>query len=403
MFMKLAPYDGSWTGESAYHPNDPLTGTEILQLTGSVAQATNIYCEDPACSPGGLIAVVRSPWCNPRAPAELWVADVASGRMAWVDTDITWHGACPQAYGDLFFYLRYRQGRRELARLRFSSLEVQPVHDLGEDKDTFVTLGSASPDGRFLVNDRRLGETQHETVVLDLDNGRLTPLAAGEEFFNPHPRFDRMEGQWVLIQHNRGWRMAEGKLPELVDPAARVTLHLARRDGSELRDLPVACPAIPQGVSGHESWLKGQPAFVYSLTPLDPPHDDGRRIGNLVLYRLGEAGPTVLAHAPDIYFGHVSTSACGTYWLCDAFPWPHDGSDCCRVAPRIAVGCIATGRWAYVCETGGQVWPRYENGHAHPFLTADNRHIIFTSMRTGLPQVFRATVPVGLLEDLAKP
>lgn len=401
--MKLYPHNGAWCGESAYHPDDPLTGAEIVQLTGNVSISTNIYCEDPACSPDGRIAVVRSQWCNADAPAQLWLVDVAGRRSVMVDTDMSWSGACPQAYGDLFFYPRFRDGRREIVRLRMSSMEKDVVYDLGDDESTFTKLGSASPDGAFLVASRCHSDGRHETFIVELASGRTWPVAIGEDYFNSHPRFDRMDGQYLLIQHNRGQRRVGGGLAQSLVRTEGTTLRLARRDGSESRELPVARPAIAQAVSGHEAWLKGQAAFIYSLSPLDDPHNDGRRVGNLMLYRIGDDRPSVIADAPDLYFGHVSSSSCGCYWVCDAFPWKRDGSDACRTAPRIAVGCINTGKWAFVCEAGGGVWARYENGHAHPILTADNRYVIFTSMRTGLPQVFSATIPSGMLEDLAKP
>lgn len=395
--MKAKQSVERWSGESAYWPADPASGAEILQLTGNVSIATNIYCEDPACSPGNRIAVVRSMRCDAGAPAELWVTEVETGRSILVDENISWVGSGPQAYGDLFFYPRFFEDHWEIRRLRFSTLEVEVVRDFPNKTSRFCSLGSASPDGRHLVTHRRLADGCHEIFVLDLESGHEQIIARGVDFCNPHPRFDRMQGEWVLVQHNRGCRIVDGEL-RWVDPQIGTTLELCKCDGSEQRTLPIARPFIPQGVSGHEAWLKDQPAFVYSTSPVDPPYNDGRCCGNLLLYRLGDEMPSVLADAPDLYFGHVSTSACGRYWCCDAWNWPHDGKDCCRCAPRLFVGSVETRRFACVGDVGG-VWPRYENGHAHPYLSADNRHVVFTSTRTGIPQIFRATLPDGLLES----
>ena len=387
-----------WSGESAYCPADPTSGAQVLQLTGDVAISTNIYCEDPACSPGNRIAVTRSQRCDAFAPAELWVVDVELGRTIQVDRDMRWPGACAQAYGDLFFYPRFFADRWDLRRLRLSTLAVETIREFSNTIEPYGALGSVSPDGRYLVTDRRHPDGNHDIFTFDIETGREQTIAQGFDFFNPHPRFDRQQGEWVLVQHNRGFRLESGEMRR-VDPQIGVTLVLCKRDGTEQRTLPIARPFILQGVSGHEAWLKDQAAFVYSSTPLDPPFDDGERCGNLLLYRVGDEKPIVLAHAPDLYFGHVSTSACGRYWCCDAWNWPHDGTDCCRCAPRIFVGSIATRRFAALCDVGG-VWPRYENGHSHPYLSADNRHAIFTSTRTGLPQVFRATLPDRFLEGL---
>jgi Tol biopolymer transport system component len=389
-----------WSRESAYWPSDPVSGAEIEQLTGNVGIATSIYCEDPACSPENRIAIVRSLYCDARRPAELLVTDVETGLSVPVDTEMSWQGACAQAYGDLFYYPRRVEGRWELRRLRFSTLEVEVVHQFPGGAVDFRCLGSVSPDGRRLVNERALDDGRHEVFVLDLETGREQSIAAGEDYCNPHPRFDRRQGEWVLVQRNRGFRRDPVTgLVETTDRTLGTTLELCKADGSERHILPIARPIVPQGVSGHESWLKDRHAFIYSTSPLDPPYDDGRRTGNLLRYRIGDEKPTVIAHAPDIYFGHVSASACGRYWCCDGWPWAHDGTDACRVAPRVYVGNIETGNFAAVCEVGG-VWPRYENGHAHPYLSADNRHVVFTSSRAGFPQVFKATLAEGWLERL---
>jgi hypothetical protein len=388
-----------WANESAYWPDDAASGAMTLQLTGNVSIATNIYNEDPACSPENRIAVVRSAYASASAPAELWVVDLATSRSVPVDTEMSWQGACPQAYGNLFFYPRRCRDRWELRRLRFSTLEIETIWEFESDEFPFRALGSASPDGRLLTNLRRGEQDVSEVIVFDIENGASRIIAAGAEFFNPHPRFDRRRGEQVLVQQNRGmlWNSQDGA--RTVDATLGATLVLANLTDGTTASLPISRPAIPHGVSGHEAWVTGEAAFLYSLSPVDPAFDDGRRRGNLLLYRLGEELPRVVADAPDLYFGHVSTSACGRFWCCDAWHWPHDGTDCCRVAPRLTVGSLATGRFAFVGDVGGP-WPRYENGHSHPYLSADNTRVVFTSARAGLPQVFSATLPAGLLAGL---
>ncbi len=144
-----------WNTESAYWPADAESGAQVLQLTGDISIATNIYCEDPACSPGNRIAVVRSLHCNARMPAELWVADVEHGRTIRVDHNMSWEGAGAQAYGDLFYYPRFFGDRWEMRRLRFSTLAVETVREFDNAVKPFHALGSVSPDGRYLAMDGR--------------------------------------------------------------------------------------------------------------------------------------------------------------------------------------------------------------------------------------------------------
>ena len=52
-----------------------------------------------------------------------------------------------------------------------------------------------------------------------------------------------------------------------------------------------------------------------------------------------------------------------------------------------------------VCEpttTGGSA----QYTHLHPYMTGDNRWVVFNSDRTGLAQVYIASIPEGFLESL---
>jgi hypothetical protein len=69
---------------------------------------------------------------------------------------------------------------------------------------------------------------------------------------------------------------------------------------------------------------------------------------------------------------------------------------------RLFLGCLATGRVLPLCDSqasGGS--PQYT--HTHPYITPGNRRVIFNSDRTGITQVYAATVPADLLEKLSTP
>jgi len=42
--------------------------------------------------------------------------------------------------------------------------------------------------------------------------------------------------------------------------------------------------------------------------------------------------------------------------------------------------------------------PQYT--HTHPYITPDNRHVIFNSDQTGICQVYAAVIPDGFLDNL---
>ena len=66
----------------------------------------------------------------------------------------------------------------------------------------------------------------------------------------------------------------------------------------------------------------------------------------------------------------------------------------------IHIGSVETGRFLKLCDSRTrQGRPQYT--HAHPYLTPDNRHVIFNSNVTGVTQVYAATVPAAFLDKLA--
>jgi hypothetical protein len=391
------PLQGRWISEAIFHKEDPNSGATIKQLTSQTTIATSIYCEDPYCSAKcGRVVVMRSQYTDNCAPWELWVIDLNKDRSVLIEDNISMEGIANHAYGDFFFYIRRSGSIFQLMRLCLSTLETKAVLTAPANQLDFISLGSMSPDNRFYVNKRRSG--QNEIVVVDLETGEQTTIAKGKDISNPHPRFDRMKGEFVLIQWNRGqgWRDSIEEIYDARLVSLGVTLFLVRRDGTDRRELPIARPHIPTSVSGHEAWIKGEPAFIFSLRGKDSPYNDGSRVGNLALYRLGDDSPHVIAHDPDTYYGHVSTSYCGRYWVCDGWDLRLKGL---YRPPWIAIGSIASGKFATLCKVEGN-FPEFEAGHAHPYMTADNKWVIFGSTRAGIPQVFAAEVPEGFLEAL---
>jgi len=91
-----------------------------------------------------------------------------------------------------------------------------------------------------------------------------------------------------------------------------------------------------------------------------------------------------------VRFAHVSVSRCGRFWLGDAMG---EGD------VPIHIGSLKSGahRRAVFSRTkhDGKQW-----SHTHPYLTADNRWLIFNSTRTGRAQVYGARLAQGFLDGL---
>jgi Tol biopolymer transport system component len=87
-------------------------------------------------------------------------------------------------------------------------------------------------------------------------------------------------------------------------------------------------------------------------------------------------------------FNHISASADGRFFVVDDF---------CN--GRLYVGSIAMKRCLPLCDSRASCGrPQYT--HTHPYITPDNRHVIFNSDQTGICQVYAAVIPDGFLDNL---
>lgn len=128
---------------------------------------------------------------------------------------------------------------------------------------------------------------------------------------------------------------------------------------------------------------------IYGEQPCsDSTASDPDSTGNAWTAAIGEDCPTPVGAGP-LRLSHVSVSRCGRYWLGDT------GAE----GVPIVIGSFASGR----CERAvfsRTVNTREQWSHTHPYLTADNRWLIFTSTRDGHPQVYGARLAPGWLERL---
>jgi Tol biopolymer transport system component len=92
--------------------------------------------------------------------------------------------------------------------------------------------------------------------------------------------------------------------------------------------------------------------------------------------------------AKGYYFSHPNASRDGRFFVSDELP-----------SGRVVVGSFRTGRTQVLCESGSS-FGRPQYTHPHPYLSPDNRWVVSNSDRTGIPHVFAARVPDGLLESL---
>lgn len=376
-----------WVDECTPRGVDERTGVAIRQLTSGPLLSHNIYGEQLHTSAdGSRIALVRC--ASPDIywdPLEVWVCDLNTWQTARAGLANRWCFAS-NPYCDTVYFPGVSAGSNRsethLMRLDLLSLECEPVFAFGACPVPLHS-GAISRDWRYFVSYQYLGGNRFGIYRVDLERGTWEMIHEQQDIVNPHLQFETAQSHDILVQHNRGCVLdADGEVQRLVGDEG-ATLYVIDRDGKNYRPLPVGKPYTAP-VMGHECWIGDSGRILFSTC--DPPPE-----GNLHTITPGDARSAVLARGH--LYNHVSASADGHYFVADA--WPTAGED----DGELYVGTIADGHTRLLCH------PHTSNGHpqyshAHPYITPNNRHVIFNSDRTGLAQVYAAVLPDGFLDSL---
>lgn len=345
---------------------DPDSGAQIYLLSEAGRPADNIYGEQPYSDPSGRRIAVRYYGTEER-PGGLSFVDLYDGSSAEILS-----GKPPfpafHAWGEWLYYHQRVGEQRLLRRCHFLTLTSEDVAVLPDDRGSY-SYGTVSPDHRYYavaVTPPEGGPSQ--VHMLDLQTGEWRVLLAMEGYHAKHEQFSRDGRNRVLIQLNHMPDVEQVLLGEIA-----VT--------GEMQLFPADRPHTPRP-TGHEAWV-GDSARIFFSTGHDPEIP-----GNIWTARVGDEGPRLLSTGEQ-RFGHVSVSACGRYWV----------GDIGEEGVPIYIGSFATGGWARAVFSrtvyDGKQW-----AHAHPYLTADNRWLIFTARRGELPAVYGARLADGWLEAL---
>jgi len=369
-----------WTVESASVELDSVFGTAHTQLTSAPVISNNIYCEQPYCSADGKrIAFVRFTTSGYSA-SSLWVADLATNKLAHIDERVS-NIATAKYSGMIYYQKRDENGTKKMMRLDLNKLALEEVFDLSEVPE-FRTIGSISSDHRYYVNMCRKEKTRCRIIRLDLVEKSWKFIHEEDEIINPHPQISPGTDE-LMIQHNRGCELDEtDQVIRLVGDIG-ATLYVIDLEGGNRRNLPAGKPWT-NPATGHECWVGDTGYAAYTV---GTPHQEALRTGNLFVGLPGseEAIPITSAYR----LNHLSVSRCGRFFVAD-----HG----CKGMPLV-VGSLKTGRSVVLCKSHtSQARPQYI--HTHPYFTSDNRRVIFNSDRSGVPQIYAASVPDGLLEGL---
>ena len=346
---------------------DPESCADIFQLVDDRRPADNIYGEQPYSSARGNRIAIRF-YTEGDANGGLSILDLEDGSLHPVLTQSPRFPAF-HAWGGYLYYQEAVDGSLILKRCNYLTLEKEDLTSLPTTEGRF-SYGTASPDHRYYAASVHPEGGTSKVFVIDLSTGEARTLAHREDYHFKHEQFSQDGRNRVLIQANR--------LPDVTE----VHLGALEVDREGVDWFPVDRPHTPRP-TGHEAWI-GQTDRIFFSTASDPDSE-----GNLWTAAQTDSTSTLVSKTRT-RFGHVSVSRCGKYWIGDA---THE------VGIPIHIGALKSGRHKPLVfsrtEHDSKQW-----SHTHPYLTADNRWLIYTSNRPGHPQVFGASIPKGFLESL---
>ena len=342
---------------------DADSGAEVYLLGSDERPADNIYGEQPYGDATGRRIAIRY-YKTAEEPGGITILDLVDGSLHDVLV-----GQVPfpafHAWGEYLYYNEKIDDVLTLRRRNYLTLEVESMAPLPAERGRY-SYGTVSPNHRYYAVSVKTGDAPSNVHLLDIETGEWSILLDKPGYHAKHEQFSLDGRNRVLIQLNQ--------MPDV----KQVLLSELEIGGPE-HPFPADRPHTPRP-TGHEAWV-GITDRIFFSTGSDA---DSR--GNIWTARVGDEGPE-LVHDGKLRFGHVSVSRCGRYWVGDT------GED----GVPIYIGSFATGscRRAVFSRTvyDGKQW-----AHAHPYLTADNRWLIYASTRGGHAQVYGARLAEGWLE-----
>ncbi len=390
-----------WCGEACDLIHDPVSGALITRLTCSIMNNINIYCEQPYTSPDGKrIAYTRSYGPDPRIPPyQLCVADIEKLKVAMIEPVVSSFLVATSAWSGKIYYLR---PNGELIRVDISTLE----------KDIVIThwnipgsmcFDTVSPDHRYLVGVKRTETGGSEIVRIDLVEKQWVVIFEHEEILG-HVQFNPVSGKDILVQHNRHQKLKSDGMRIGSKETEEFTTHfIIDCEGKNFRQLKVG-PPYTAGSTGHSGWIADTRKIGLTVrwpamsedepsARFKPIHHPLHPQGNFISIGPQDEKPSVF-NAPEHLFNHVNISKCGTYFVCDSYkngiPGPIE----------IVVGNIKTGKYRTLISNCGAQGGGAASSHPHPYMTADNKNVIFNADPYGICHVHAARIPDGFLKSL---
>ncbi len=355
-------------------------GFTVYQVTENPGIKSNIYCEIPWCSPDSRYFVYdQRTDGGDRNPNEYFCCEFGTWRTQSIGKGIR---PTMSLQGTFYYRANVEGGGQEMRRVDLATGEQETLWEFPE---SFEPRGwvAVSRDERYLVYGTLISYEPARFTIDRVDRQAGTTETIHEDPFiwNPHTQFEPGKGRTVLVQHNRGSKFeADGTRVLRYGPEGN-TIFILNVENGDVERLQLGEPHT-SGTTGHEAWIAETGDILVSVRP-----DERFSIEKGNLIRVSPGKPPEIA-SNGYHFMHVGTSVCGKYFSCDDRP-----------TTDVVIGSVATGKTAVICcsETS---FGSEQYTHPHPYLSPDLKWTVFSSDRSGQPQLHAATVPPDILASL---
>ncbi len=383
--------------ETCHRYRDPAGKGWVIQLTCGSSNNINIYGEQPYCSPNGRrVAIERFVDPSFTPTAMLLVADLDRFQLALVADDVSsFIRPCNNAFGEFVYYWT---NKNELKRVSLMTYESKLIL---VDDEPIVSRGggSVSPDHRYMVFGLYLPGPRPVVMRYDLQSGRREIFYEHPEIVNPHPIWEPVTGRYVLIMRNHGSKLsADGAVEKLLGDYGAVTFLVDVESGKEV-PVPVGRPHTA-GL-GHQCFIPGTNRVCFTTHwnvdtwECDPLHPNT----TVMTAGPGDAKPTPFP-CPEHRGNHIAASRCGTYFVMDSYEGCIYDKENVIKPMALVMGNFRSGKYRVLVSNTRATGGGNQVSHCHPYITTDNRHVIFNSDGYGAPHVFAAEITPEFLKSL---
>jgi hypothetical protein len=276
----------------------------------------------------------------------------------------------------------------EIVRVRMGTLEETRQTFPGHLRD-IPAWTHAGADPADWVGFRLVQDASRAWFRLNLDTGKQTellvqpPQRPGSKVtylpLDLHRSPERTDGQ---DSEGIAWEANHShKQPGYNAPGAAIQLF--SYNGERLGGLPLDRPYTPAW--GHFAWVGRTRGFLLTTHWVDFVIQ--KALGNLFSAWPGDRQAKLQGRGQ--IFIHIDSSVDGRFWIADDLE-----------EARVTIGSLRTGRSHVLLHSNATLTKGDQCGHPHASITPDNQWAVFNSDREGVPHLYAARIPEGLLEEL---